>query len=135
MKTPFKVGDRVRVYGAKGANALKVFDGKVTNDDLRKIYESDERTIPFGIPWRESGLIQVDGCVLVYPQQCRKLVKKPRRRVWVIEQDGHLRYGTWNTERFNQSEVIGYGNNCREIEFIEVPRPKWRTADVVREEG
>lgn len=63
MKTPFKVGDRVAVYSGRGR-----FVGTVETV-MNTILE-----------------VRLDGRVgQFHSHQCRRLVKKPRRRVWIAE--------------------------------------------------
>jgi|SRR5271157_2534169 len=63
----FKVGDRIRIYG---------FD----SDDATLVLA---RTVVSVSP----NLIETDGGEFCHPKQCRRLVKKQRRRVWILEDD------------------------------------------------
>lgn len=74
IKKSLAVGDRVRLRGYSYAG--KVVEGCVgTVTELRHPDELDVE-------------VQVTdlGKVLVYPSQCRRLVRKPKERVWTLEQ-------------------------------------------------
>lgn len=67
MKTNFKVGDRVAVYGCfKGVGGRHI-------GEVRNICGNGSLRIEFGCGLYDNA----------YPQQCRRLVKKPREVVWV----------------------------------------------------
>lgn len=63
----FKEGDRVRVYGLRGHSP---FVAKITGLDGR-----GNATV----------LSSVTGTIVVHTKQCRRLVKKERRRIWATE--------------------------------------------------
>lgn len=102
MSREFKVGDRVAVYSSK-----KRFKGTVTSDVITS-----------------AGLIQIkfdDGYLWdFFPQQCRRLIKKQRRRVWVhkevIDNEDISDDVTFD---FNQIKI----NQYDWIEFIKVKKP------------
>lgn len=111
MKTPLKVGDRVRVYGKPGPDggcweakvvACRVVAPWGVGMDVRSTYDDETYT--------------------VHPKQCRRLIKKPRRRVWLNE-------NALRTDRNNE----GGWSVCFEkpkvylsdwVEFIEARKPK-----------
>lgn len=72
MKTPFAVGDRVRVYGVSrkcGGDLVESHTGTV-----RFLWETE---------------CEVEGpdrtLSIAHYKQCRRLIKRPRRRVWITE--------------------------------------------------
>lgn len=82
MKRPFEVGERVRVWGAgwqtRGFGDELKFSETVQSPWSAKVIKIDCGNL----------IVRRDGdnpgdLLSVYPQQCRRLVKKPRRRVWV----------------------------------------------------
>jgi len=72
----FKVGDKVRSFGTMsvcGASANLYINGSF-DGEVPEICQS--------------GWLKIrgnDGTVLTHPKQCRKLIKKPRRRFWIQE--------------------------------------------------
>lgn len=98
MRKPFEVGQRVRTYALQ----IGIHDGTV--DEI-----SDGNKI-----W-----VLLDNSngkrVLFYPQQIRRLIKKPRRRVWCrLNHDGSV----------YDSGVHSTDPGHPWIEFIEVRKPK-----------
>lgn len=64
-KRPFEVGDRVAAY-----NCTKRYEGVVWSIDNRR--------------WPTTLVIETrDDVLSFHPKQCRRLVRKERRRVWV----------------------------------------------------
>lgn len=103
-----KVGDRVRVYGwdFDDPKEALIFNAEV----LEKL---------------SNGMLKVrnprlDGDDFVHPKQCRKLVKKERRRVWIHfnEKTPEREICHLNPPGKNAHEVCD--GNC--IEFREVKR-------------
>jgi hypothetical protein len=75
MKRPFETGDRVNVYG--GPNPGWGVGGAW----LGTVYDLAVKT-----NWGNGISVKsdYDGCgYVVHPKQCYRLVKKPKRRVWV----------------------------------------------------
>lgn len=79
MSRPLQVGDRVAVYGAIFSTKKKEYFGSAV--DWRKgevvgtVQAGD--MIVFKDEWGED--------FTAHPKQCRRLVKKERRRVWVYQ--------------------------------------------------
>lgn len=99
-RKPLAVGDRVRLRGYSYAG--KVVEGCVgTVTELRNPDELDVE-------------VQVTdlGKVLVYPSQCRRLVRKPKERVWTaqaIKAAFAIAYGTPNSWR-EMAKALGITN-------------------------
>lgn len=93
MKAPLKSGDRVRVY-ATHSGAVSESNGRVykVRDDGMLIVLLDHRISE----------------IVAHPKQCRRLVKKPRERVWVRGSDA--------------APYKPLGDEW--VEFVEVRRPK-----------
>lgn len=96
MQMKFKVGDRVAVY-----ENCKRFTGMVLNDGHQSIQVEldDDRVLPF------------------HPKQCRRLIKKPRRRIAVSYDTGACEFSV----RLLSGDNIP---NDKEVEFIEVRKAK-----------
>lgn len=113
MKTPLKVGDRVRVYGKPGPDggcweaviaACRVVAPWGVGMDVRSTYDNELYT--------------------VHPKQCRRLIKKPRRRMRIkISEEGGLLCDMNNSENFRVLEFIRHSPDGCCLEFIEV-KPK-----------
>lgn len=119
MKTPLKVGDRVAVYGA---------------GDARFIYFGSDRLIGNIRSTQETGTVKIEienlssqdteghnAVIKVHSKQCRRLVKKERRRIWVkktavdyVMADGKHTSGTISKSKLDAAH---YGTM---VEFIEV---------------
>jgi hypothetical protein len=55
-------------------------------------------------------------------KQCRRLVRRERRKVWVMEgSDGDLRYGTWDTAK-RPGEL--HSDCGRWVEFVEARKER-----------
>lgn len=108
MKREFKTGDRVAVYDA----ALELFGSPATVQGL----------LPEGRLYAKLDQPnQLADTPRLHSKQCRRLVKKQRRSVWVMEtMDGELRYGTWAVESKTTKEL--YSDANRWVEFREVKR-------------
>jgi hypothetical protein len=78
MKKPFQVGDRVAVYG-HGGIGWKRWTGRVL--DPTKGAEI------LGPDFIRVEIEKLNEVVHAHEKQCRRLVKKPRRRVWLGEDD------------------------------------------------
>lgn len=93
MKEPFKIGDRVAVYqsffGRSERNIGLVID---TGNQAIKVQHDS------GLMW------------ILHPKQCRRLVKKERRRIWVLREPGFA------LGDIRDYEVGGY------TEFVEVKK-------------
>lgn len=107
----FPPGTRVRVYGSFGSLTLLALKGEVFR--TRVMDEKIE--------------IRLDGgeIVIAHPKQCRRLVKRERRRVWVLEsqfqrlESGRSEYRIWvETDPGN----LKCQANDNFIEFIEVKK-------------
>ncbi len=103
--TQFKIGDRVRVYNA----------GTPRNELVVGIIESlpDEKTDFVRIVFKENGIMQR---YLAYPQQCRRLVKKERRRVYICINKGGALDTRGHTTCYSERK------HPKWVEFIEVKR-------------
>lgn len=81
----FKVGDRVAVYGAVWCHQdaeHKIYRG--LKMEISKIIDENRITLYFG-----------DEKYCAHPKQCRRLVKKEKRRVWVkVPTDFHPQHRT-----------------------------------------
>lgn len=98
-----KPGDRIRVYG-HGPDLTHVFD----------------RTI---VSINDEGYIETDGGENCHPKQCRKLVRKERRRILVnINQSGGIS-GVCFKGKVKIESLLGdfYSDNDT-VEFIEMKR-------------
>lgn len=76
MKKPFEVGERVAVYGHRAL----AFGVRVVG--LIEAMDQDERRMyPTGVKVRDE---KYSGqAYFAHPKQCRRLVKKERRRAWL----------------------------------------------------
>lgn len=79
----FKIGQRIAIYGFDKEDAAKVFKHRVGGGD------------------DQAGLLLTDGGFWVHPKQCRRLFKKPRKRVFV-----HFSYFIENERSFDSEHVI-----------------------------
>lgn len=81
MKTPFAIGDRVRVIAGFGVGE----DGRhtwITKSDaviLSTVYKADDSKLFVQLLHKK----EKTNRVYVGAMSCRRLVKKPRRRVWI----------------------------------------------------
>lgn len=97
----FKVGDRVAVYNWKGRQTGKICVVEATGEEfcigLDKLHEGHDS-------------------IQAHPKQCRRLVKKERRRVWVdFDQLIRLHCGVcFAAYDKNQANTL--------VEFVEVKR-------------
>lgn len=101
--TQFKVGDRVRIYGFHIDDAGHVMDRTI-----------DEVC--------DNGLLGTDGGEYVHPKQCRRLVKRERRRVWVNVYGGGMNYVAHPTQEVADRNALQSRVEC--IEMVEVRRKK-----------
>jgi hypothetical protein len=109
MKKPFQVGDRVAVYGHER--------GKLRQCGTVEGMKGEE---PISFP--DTIKVRIHpGCALYcHPKQCRRLVKKPRRRVWIEESElGKSNHDVWVQFDAGQLQVRA-GEKL--VEFIEVRR-------------
>lgn len=100
MKTKFELGDAVKVYATLNgvvAETRGVIEGKRIDGML---------LVDFGSQYK--------GLCAAHPKQCRKLVKKPRRRVWIHLNDIGARNRDWPI--VVESDL----SEGSRIEFIEV---------------
>ena len=76
MKTEFKVGDVVKIYGT-----VQMYPNKVEflRGQKATIIES-----PYG-PGEYRASYVADSFVIVHAKQCRRIVKKKREEIWVNE--------------------------------------------------
>lgn len=105
----FKVGDRVAVYGSSRGDALFSEGARaviVAGPDSESFLE-----IQFEAGAREKGL--------VHPKQCRRLVKKERRCIWVDEPN--LR-DLAKTKGGQREVFISTRPMPRAVEFVEVKK-------------
>lgn len=111
VKKPFAVGDRVRVYG----NSIS---GKFTPSRL-----GDKNIGVVATDISDEGFLGVDvaefGIINFHFKQCRRLVKKERQRIWILETE---------MKDFHTSACVEvYKTQCDSkafIEFVEVVRKK-----------
>lgn len=92
--TEFKIGDRVRVYGATYAYQCAVGAVTVINAD---------GTLHVATGLRSQPLIES-----AHPKQCRKLIKRPRRRAWLL---------------FRKETMVSLAHTCNK------PSPEWASVD------
>lgn len=95
----FKAGDQVVVYGREWGAKMQGFKAKVESIN-------------------EDGMLFVntkDTAYYVHPKQCRRLVKKPRRRIWVNF------YPTGTCVHLSKEEADKHAGRSRIecVEFIE----------------
>jgi len=119
MKTPLKVGDRVRVYGSSQAGVnLNGYPATVSNNldkDGWVLIKLDEPVYTGKIP-------NISDTFTVHPKQCRRLVKKPKLRIRVKMSKENLMFDINNSENFRVFEFMRHNpDNC--LDFIEV-KPK-----------
>lgn len=106
MSKPFQVGDRVMVrFGGRGrVNSLNAADSSLLD-------------------------VTLDGGVAIFANanECRRLVKKPRRRVWIKETDieGDVQSGDANFNyKISGGVIVATEARPGWTEFIEVRKPK-----------
>lgn len=99
----FKVGDRVRVYG-----------GAFVEVAVIRSIDADTGILSCG---QRKG---TNEWLMAHPKQCRRLVKKPRRRVWI----NPWAITQMNTETFGKdiARALTDKANTEWIEFREVRR-------------
>lgn len=108
-REPFKIGDRVRAYGHwplvhKGG----CYTGKVCASDSPE-------------SWGTGLLIQLDddeSFLTVHPKQCRRLVKKKRRRLWI---DPKV-FGEYEGRYFAGPQLVSKYPDFNFLEFVEVKK-------------
>jgi hypothetical protein len=105
--TKLKPGDRVAVYD--GCRFVGVVQDIDENSDDQSVYVVSSSSMCDG--W-------------YHPKQCRKLVKRGRRRVWMLEK--HLKSETFQVRglgepAFKEPEPLATG---QWVEFIEVRKKK-----------
>lgn len=96
----FQAGDRVRVY----ENAESILTGTVADLGGGKVRVLIE---PHGASW------------VFHPKQCRKLVKKERRRVWIACRDSGL--SVFGGKLVNPAGIFR-SPSPEFVEFVEVRR-------------
>jgi hypothetical protein len=114
MKKPFQVGDRVAVYGLDGNCELVRIKTTITGLPANgQLYLDEKDTVKTTVPRYDFSM--------AHPKQCRRLVKKPRRRVWVNQYTEGV-YGSAYAEQ-GAAENAGRNSQGRElVEFVEVRR-------------
>jgi hypothetical protein len=114
----FKVGDRVAVYGHM-AHTGRRFVGVVAEKSRQTSEQFRGDDYILVRPGRDK-----DGGYFCSPKQCRRLVKKERRRVWVGLRRYVLGNGTYHDFLEARSE-LPTGNTADSkpwIEFVEVKK-------------
>lgn len=94
-KRKLEVGDRVRAYGRQWDQGVGFIDivGTIS------AFVAGEALVNTG-----------DRVICCHPKQCRRLVKKERRRVWIRGLDLHTRSAT---------PVVAYQKVDRDADFVE----------------
>lgn len=111
MKKPFQVGDRVAVYGPGMLGGVASGDGKSQRRGA-VIQVPNELNLYVHIVVRLDG----GGDVAVHPKQCRRLVKRERRRITLYaDSDGSAVWGKVVT-------AVGEFKPAERVEFVEVRR-------------
>lgn len=96
----FKVGDRVAVYPKAFERMTGIIDSTHITDYTFMVVKLDER---YG-----------SDVYTYHPKQCRRLVKKPRRRVWIFNPDA---FDAGYVSDVSKKPLEGY------VEFIEALKP------------
>lgn len=114
----FQVGDRVKVYGHWGAQYLIGSKGTIKKIELNNPFKAPHVAVKLDI---EIDCLRDDGTIWVHPKQCRKLVKKERRRVW-INMYGHSAIAHLSEAR----AIVDAAPYVQEraVEFVEVRKKK-----------
>lgn len=101
----FKVGDRVAVYNYLGRNT-----GKISSLD-------DAGSFFVGLDQFVNG----NDTMRAHPKQCRRLIKRPQRRVWISEEQLRLLnvYDALQRTQISLSKILE-----DDVEFVEVRKPK-----------
>lgn len=110
----FNIGDKVRVYGHGWkcgvelfVDTMNIWDAEVMGIEIHLMVVHPISSVPIARAF-------------VYHQQCRRLVKRERKRVWLSQQS--VPTATQVTEA---ATVFGFRpDNRATIEFIEVRRKK-----------
>lgn len=114
MKTPFKVGDRVAVFGhtprVVAGDAIN-FSRRGYRGNVSEIVSEDEIVVQF----------DTGGAAEVHPKQCRRLVKKPRRRLYAVVPTYAV---TWVDATYDKASAVvlaaEQGQGMAEVrEFVE----------------
>lgn len=116
MKTPFKVGDRVRVHGNSQTGAIEEVPYDGWKARVVRVFNQ------FAIQVEPLNLKTDETSFTVFIKQCRRLIKKPRRRVWLNEnalRPDRNNEGGWSV-CFEKPKV--YLSDW--VEFIEARKPK-----------
>jgi hypothetical protein len=95
-KRPLEVGDRVRVYGHRG------FDWKPTAARVVGFIDDDTAGMVVRVQSERYP------AAYVHPKQCRRLVKKPRRRCVLVYERGAMRISGYTEGDYAEGERIGY---------------------------
>ncbi len=116
MREPLKVGDRVRVYGHVARNG-KPLVGHIHEKpvDVSEKFRGDNYVLIYDEEYPDSGYY-------AHPKQCRRLVKKERRRVWV--ERGSFRGDTYEIGNGRYQPVVSLKPVPEWVEFIEVRHAK-----------
>lgn len=119
MMSKFKVGDRVRLKGfANLQGESTVVEG--IKGDVTRFY--GERLV---VHIHRADSLGGNYEVHVYPSQCRRLAKKPRRRVWLPAKQIEEALTNYGTHTFFYSfPVFRMSVDDDLIEFIEVRKKK-----------
>ena len=108
----FKVGDRVAVYGHRCLEWMRTA-GTVLQVATDK---HEGCTMLIKVPQR--------GDVYAHPKQCRRLVKKERRRVYIPLNDLHARLNFKSAAELLSYLEIETDGSPNYMEFVEVRRKK-----------
>lgn len=92
MKTPFKVGDRVRTYAGYSGDCISVKAGVIKNILPKGVLEIAEDGVKDGTRW-------------AHPKQCRRLKKKERRRIWIRKKSDNFPLST-SANRLNEEVLL-----------------------------
>jgi len=116
MKKSFKVGDRVRVYGVtKCMGDDKVNCVSDRRSGLVVDYDSDDDYVR----------VRINGEThLAHPKQCRRLVKKARRRIWVDSDSIGILEKSGPLSSVHHASVYNYSYPTDGVPFVEVRNKK-----------
>jgi hypothetical protein len=120
---PFKIGDRVAVYGKVGERQLYRQTGTICDPYDGVNYNNELLTVFFDFDLKTQ---QCPKQELVHPKQCRRLIKKERKRIWVKPAPAVIDIvGLNSTAVIQSTESIRQASSTPKkgwIEFIEVKK-------------
>jgi hypothetical protein len=119
VKRPLEVGDRVRVFSDSHCFGDESPDR--ARADLATVHEVDpKRGLKLEFAESDGGI----SAVWWHPKQCRRLLKKPRRRVWLYIPVLETLTSSERTMAVWKELPAEYVNDPNFVEFVEARRKR-----------